>query len=422
MSLVCSALNWSMWCRAVVRFPLGTGSYWLQYFRTSLATTLGCSASAIWLFGAARMGLYRLTQSLGLSAQDQVILPAYTCVVVPNALHFAGANVRYVDIDPQTLDFDFDALLAACDEHTKMIVLPANFGMQGAADQMMSRLDRLRERYPQAILVADMAHALTSAKAGQADLGQQADAAFYSFEFSKCITTGMGGALRINRPDLQHRYEQFDQQAAPLPAPSALTQFRQMTTVKTHLLGASGWPRLGRWSQGILRRLRLLFATPAAELAGQMPTGYPSAMSPFGACLGVQQLTDYATTEALRRQQAGQYVAALSAVTAIEIPAIGAEDTLLRFPFMLSDQAVARGWTRPAFMAHIKARTGIQLGSWFNHVVHPTGSHGHGYQEGSCPVGERVASRMMNLPLGRHVRLDDARLKQLRAAMDEVSA
>lgn len=42
--------------------------------------------------------------------RDEVLIPAYTCYTVPSAIVRAGLKVKLCDIDPKTLDFDFDEL------------------------------------------------------------------------------------------------------------------------------------------------------------------------------------------------------------------------------------------------------------------------------------------------------------------------
>ena len=42
--------------------------------------------------------------------RDEVLIPAFTCYSVPSAIVRAGLKVRLCDINPDTLDFDFDQL------------------------------------------------------------------------------------------------------------------------------------------------------------------------------------------------------------------------------------------------------------------------------------------------------------------------
>ena len=54
------------------------------------------------LFCKGRVALYAILRALGIGPGDEVILPAFTCVAVPNAILYTGATPVWVDIDPAT--------------------------------------------------------------------------------------------------------------------------------------------------------------------------------------------------------------------------------------------------------------------------------------------------------------------------------
>ena len=57
-------------------------------------------------FMAGRIALGACIHALNLKQDDEVILPAYTCVVVPNAFHYAGIKTVYADIELDTYGLD----------------------------------------------------------------------------------------------------------------------------------------------------------------------------------------------------------------------------------------------------------------------------------------------------------------------------
>jgi dTDP-4-amino-4,6-dideoxygalactose transaminase len=59
------------------------------------------SPSAV-AFASGRESLSAIIRALGLQPGDEVILPGYTCVVVPNAFEFAGIAPVYADIELDT--------------------------------------------------------------------------------------------------------------------------------------------------------------------------------------------------------------------------------------------------------------------------------------------------------------------------------
>ena len=50
-------------------------------------------------FWKGRVALYALLKSVGVSEGSEVVVPGFTCVVVPNAVLYTGATPVYADID-----------------------------------------------------------------------------------------------------------------------------------------------------------------------------------------------------------------------------------------------------------------------------------------------------------------------------------
>src|SRR3990167_8963347 len=65
-------------------------------FEHALSSTFGAPT---FLFASGRESLLALLRALGIGENDEVIVQGYTCIVVPNAIHAAGAIAVYADID-----------------------------------------------------------------------------------------------------------------------------------------------------------------------------------------------------------------------------------------------------------------------------------------------------------------------------------
>jgi dTDP-4-amino-4,6-dideoxygalactose transaminase len=74
---------------------------------------------------------------------------------------------------------------------------------------------------------------------------------------------------------------------------------------------------------------------------------------------------------------------------------------MVRYPFPVKNKS--------AVLAEAERR-GIEIGSWFESVIHPDGSplKELGYSLGQCPVAERIVQHIVNLPLHRRVSDTDA--------------
>lgn len=382
-----TALRWLDFPMATWRW-LRRGDASLQDFRASFAASLGVEPDRVHLFGSGRAALHAYVASLGLPADAEVLLPGYTCAVVPNVFEHLGLAVRYVDIAPGGFNPDAAAVAAAIAPQTRLVLLPHNFGL------CMAGIAGLRERFPQVMFVEDAAHAWGSRDADGRMVGTLGHAAFFSFEYSKPLSTGLGGALLVN--------DEAVWQSPALHAPAARVVAKQALTLAWHrLVQALPAP----WLRGIkqllrapTRRLGVVADTPAGELQGSARPDYRLGLHPWSAALGDRQACRAAEVWAARRAQAQVYDALVPAALR---PERGAGDVLLRYPLRLP-----AGLSRDT-LAALLAADDIELGCWFDDVVHPRGSLRYGYRTGDCPVGEATADCVANLPLGLHAGLSD---------------
>lgn len=395
-----TSLRWLDFPLATLRWLL-RGERCLDDFRTAFAATLGVDPVRVHLFGSGRAALHAYVASLGLPAGSEVLLPGYTCVVVPQVFDNLGLTLRYVDIEPGGFNPGAAAIADAIGPQTRLVLLPHNFGLclQGIAG--------LRARFPGVVFVEDAAHAWGSRSAEGRVAGTLGHAAFFSFEYSKPLSTGLGGALVVNdtaawQPPAQHR-----------PATSAV--LRQALTLAWHrLVQTLPAPLLQAVKQllrGPSRRLGVVADTPQAELQGDVQPDYALALHPWSAALGAAQAQRAAEVWAARRDQAGVYDRLLAALPPAQRPARSAGDVLLRYPLRLPP-----GSDREALTLAL-AREGVELGCWFDDVVHPHGSRRPGYRDGDCPVGEATAACIVNLPLGLHARLSRHQQQALQQAL-----
>ncbi|NAO99831.1 dTDP-4-amino-4,6-dideoxygalactose transaminase [Halomonas sp. MG34] len=132
---------------------------------------------------------------------DEVIMPSYTFVSTANAFALRGATIRFVDIDPTTMNIDPVAVEAAITDKTKAIVVVHYAGV--ACD--MDRILQIAEGHG-IFLIEDAAQGLMSTYKGKA-LGTIGHMGTISFHETKNYTCGEGGALLLNDPQLIERAE-----------------------------------------------------------------------------------------------------------------------------------------------------------------------------------------------------------------------
>lgn len=400
-----SALRWrdlvvALASEALARLRRGPSGRHL--LRGALADALGVPVAQVHVTGTGRAALHALVSASRRGDDDEALLPGYTCVVVPHVFRHLGVPVRYVDLPPAGLNPRPADWAAAIGRHTRWVVVPHNFGVPSEG------LPALRAQFPHVVFIEDAAHAWGARAADGRPLGREGHAAFFSFEYAKCLTTGLGGALLVNDPALAEALAPRKPEDRPR---SRGEQLRIVLTLMYHLSQAS-WPAplaaaLDRLLRGVAGLRRLAAATPAGELSGDQAPDYQLALPHLLARLALPQLRRMPDVLARRRQQAAEYDRLLAGSAWLH-PLAPPGATLLRYPVALADPSCRGAWERGL------AELGIEPGCWFDDVVHPAGSAGHGYVAGSCPHGERLAATVANLPLGLHAELSAAQRSGLR--------
>ncbi len=370
--------------------------------RAELAALFGVDVSRIGLYDTGRAALRDLLSAQSVGKGDEVIVPAYTCVVVPNQIPALGATVRFVDVCAQTLGFDWAMLEAALTPAVRAVIVPHNYGLACGVPA------DLRQRWPKVAFIDDAAHGFASRQQGTM-LGTGHDGAFFSFEYSKNLSGGIGG-LAIFPAGMTAP-------ARDLPEVSCLDQWRLLATLKGHLLSAR-WPLLGRLALALYRRLGLIYRSSDAEVSEGAP--HPvRAMPLLSAVLVREQLRHLPAILAHKRALADRYRAALSAVPGIRLwqEAAPGDCHWVRYPFALP-MAVA---DKAAVARRLSQACGLNIGVWFDDVIHPAGSWRHGYQAGDAPQGERLAATVLNLPMNVAVADNAALTARLRRLTAELT-
>ena len=138
---------------------------------------------------------------IGLEPGDEVIVPDFAFVSTANAFALRGAVPVFVDVQPDTLNIDPDAIEAAITERTRAIVL-VHYG--GIACEM-DRITAIARRHHLTV-VEDAAHSIGASYRGR-PLGSLGELATLSFHETKNIQCGEGGALLINDASYVQRAE-----------------------------------------------------------------------------------------------------------------------------------------------------------------------------------------------------------------------
>ena len=128
-------------------------------------------------------------RAAGVGLGDEVIVPPYTFIATASAALFVGAVPVFADVDPDTHLLDPAAAEAAITERTKAVIVVHLAGRPADLDAFTA----LGERRGLAI-IEDAAQAHGAAYKGR-KVGAIGDLGTFSFQSSKNITAGEGGAV-----------------------------------------------------------------------------------------------------------------------------------------------------------------------------------------------------------------------------------
>lgn len=168
-------------------------------FEEGFCAYLGGDVEAI-AVNSATAGLHLALEALGIGPGDQVVVPDLTFTASAEVVRYLGAEVRLVDVDPETLCLDPAAFEAAINERTKA-VMPVHYGGLSCD---LDRISAICTRHGIEI-VEDAAHALPTRWQGRLIGSHGTAATVFSFYANKTITTGEGGMLVTPRRDLAER-------------------------------------------------------------------------------------------------------------------------------------------------------------------------------------------------------------------------
>ena len=353
------------------------------------------STPGIYTFWRGRVALYAILKSLGIGAGDSVLVPGYTCFAVPAAVLFTGAVPFYMDIDSDTFNIPVESAESASHHgatRIKAIIIQHTFGLPANLPPILSWA-----RKRGIATIEDCAHCWGGRYLNEygewAEVGTASDAAFFSSQWTKPVSTGLGGWARINNPDLDARMRRF--YVAECAAPSAAEVSMLAGQVFARSFFSSSW---AHWTMRSLYQwlykhgLTTGTSTPD-ELQGKMPRGYAKRMAGYQRRLLQKRLRN-SSVQAHRRRLKNLYDAALESagLHVFKIPDY-ADPVLLRYPIAVADKKRA--------LAEAERRR-IELGDWYTHPIdRPQGLDAEvfAYRSGTCPRGERAAREIVNLPM-----------------------
>lgn len=357
-----------------------------QKFENTMAALF--SQSHAFAFWKARVALYAILRAMGISQGDEIILPGYTCVMDVNPIKYVGAVPVYVDIEPLTFNMQPDMLESRITPKTKLVIAQHTYGFPCDMDRILEIAGR--HNVP---VIEDCCLSVGSTYKSQLT-GTLGKAAYFSFQWNKPFTTGLGGMAVTNDPQLAERIQALCTRELIQPtAKDVLMLSAQLMIYRTLI-----YPRTTALAQSLFRALTkkglVVGSSCTTEFTPKMDPGFFKAMSCVQAGSGIRQLEKLHKGIEHRKKMARLYD---SLLTEAGHEPLGYDHSvmdpvLVRYPIRVKNKQQA---LRDA------AGAGIELGSWFECPLHPieTPLAAYDYTEGMCPEAEKASREVVNLPL-----------------------
>ena len=180
-----------------LRSALVTTGPRVEQFESAVASAVGAAHGVAVSSGTA--ALHAAMFALNIGPGDEVITTPMTFAATANAVVFRGGTPVFADVEADTLLLDPARVEARITPRTKAVIAVDYAGQPCDYDRLRSIADRHG-----LALVADACHALGGTYKGR-PVGSLADLSTFSFHPVKHITTGEGGMVTADDPELARR-------------------------------------------------------------------------------------------------------------------------------------------------------------------------------------------------------------------------
>ncbi len=330
----------------------------------------------------ATAGLHLACLALGAAPGQWVWTTPNSFVASANAALYCGADVDFVDIDPQTRNMSVPALAARLEEAERLgrlpsIVVPVHFG--GLACDLVP-MRALADRYGFKIL-EDASHAVGASYQGRPIGSDWADISVFSFHPVKIVTTGEGGMVTSRDAALADRVR--------------LLRSHGITRETERMQ----WPDTGAWHYE------------------QLALGFNYRMTDIQAALGASQLQRLQAFHQARLRLADRYEGLLEALPLrrpARSPGPGTSAVSswhLYVVEVLPGEGVA---DRATVFARLR-EAGIGVNVHYEPIHLQPYYRQRGFAPGQFPAAERYATQAMSIPL--YPALTDAQQDRVAATL-----
>lgn len=347
----------------------------------------------VYCFSKGRVALYAALNS---TLPKNLVLPGYTCLVVPTAGMIQGVKPLYVDIDPRTYNINPEHLEQLECQKPAALIVQHTYGIPCDMEPILAWASARGIS-----VIEDCCLAFGSRYKGQL-CGTFGIASYFSGQWNKPFSTGLGGMLIVNNEELAARVQALiDEEMIDPPLSHRFRIWLQLKLYERFIT-----PRTVQFFTHLYRRLSIMGlmvgSSSRGEYQGEVPKNYFMRMTESQARKGVHEMERIEENISHRRM--------LSEFYQEELPKIGfqpvelrehEEPVFVRYPVRVRNR-------KEVLEAAYRER--VEIGSWFESPLHPEGTdlQRFHYTPGSCPEAEKAAQQVINLPTHLKTSLQEA--------------
>lgn len=292
----------------------------------------------------------------GIGAGDEVITSPITFAASANCAVYVGATPVFADIDPETYNIDPDSIEAHITDKTKAVVAVAYTGQSVEYD----RIQKICDKHG-LILITDAAHAIGTKYNGQ-PVGSIGNMTCFSFHPVKTVTSGEGGAITTNDPEL----------------------YRKLRLASQH---------------GIVRNPDdLVHESDGAWYYEMQELGFNYRLTDIQSALLISQLDKLQKFSDRRKEIVNKYNEAFKDVPEIIVQKEIPESDTTRHLYVIQLDLDKLKCTRREFFDALSAEN-VQPQVHYVPVYYFPFYEKKGYKKGLCPEAEKLYNGMMSIPL-----------------------
>lgn len=322
-------------------------------FEKKFASYVGASHAVA--VNSCTSALHLALKAIDLQPGDEVIIPAITFIATWEVITYFGAVPVLADVEKDTHLLDVDSFLKSITPKTRAVI-PVHYSGQPCDMDPIMEIARSKNIW----VIEDAAHSLPAYYNGRA-VGTIGDITCFSFYATKTITTGEGGMLTTDNPQIADRVKRL----------------------RLHGISRDAWNRYssaGSWKYDVEE------------------AGYKYNPTDISSAIGIEQLKKSSEMNKMREEIASKYNSCFAENDLVEIYPIreGRISSWHLYPLKIKVENLTIN--RDIFIEEMKAQ-GISTSVHFIPLYRFSCLKGSGYLPEDFPSSEFIFNREVSIPI-----------------------